>query len=288
MAGAATDVYEWLSCVLKGMACLCFPQCLQTLTGKFLLIMPKCVERYLRSEIICTFFGACGVFLFFKEIPPDLVCDINRDCANTFIKFLLEKQKWPEVLLLLTRKVNGEPPLGDCLLKGCNFSDLDLCALIPRLSAWDPRRMQLLGCLIDSGGEKARDEHWRLVPGMSGHRWSWGFHLVLEIPLNVAPFFSSGASHFATVARLMPCRLVLACRNSLRLREFHLPFLSCPLPCVRNLRCVEGPLALGVARGSLFLPMAGRTLPSAQDAVCIPVKLWHSFLVSGLGFGACF
>lgn len=164
MAGAATDVNEWLSCVLKGMACFCFPQCLQTLTGKFLLIMPKCVERYLRSEIICTFFGACGVFLSFKEIPPDLVCDINRDCANTFIKFLLEKQKWPEVLLLLTRKVNGEPPLGDCLLKGCNFSDLDLCALIPRLSAWDPRRMQLLGCLIDGGGEKARDEPWRLVP----------------------------------------------------------------------------------------------------------------------------
>uniref|UniRef100_A0A673TAS5 Tetratricopeptide repeat and ankyrin repeat containing 1 n=1 Tax=Suricata suricatta TaxID=37032 RepID=A0A673TAS5_SURSU len=86
-----------------------------------------------------------------QEIPPDLVCDINHDCANTFIKFLLEKQKWPEVLLLLTRKVSGELPLREGLFKGCNFSDLDLCAVIPRLSAWDPRRMQLLGCLIDSG-----------------------------------------------------------------------------------------------------------------------------------------
>uniref|UniRef100_A0A452TKQ3 Tetratricopeptide repeat and ankyrin repeat containing 1 n=1 Tax=Ursus maritimus TaxID=29073 RepID=A0A452TKQ3_URSMA len=93
--------------------------------------------------------AACSKDL--SEIPPDLVCDINRDCANTFIKFLLEKQKWPEVLLLLTRKVSGEPPLGDCLIKGCNFSDLDLCTVIPRLSTWDPRRMQLLGCLIDSG-----------------------------------------------------------------------------------------------------------------------------------------
>ncbi|XP_023368914.1 TPR and ankyrin repeat-containing protein 1 [Otolemur garnettii] len=85
------------------------------------------------------------------EIPPDLVCDINRDCANTFIKFLLEKQKWPEVLLLLTRKVSGEPPLGDCLIQDCSFSDLDICTIIPHLSAWDQRKTQLLGCLIDCG-----------------------------------------------------------------------------------------------------------------------------------------
>lgn len=66
----------------------------------------------------------CDVFLFLKEIPPDVVCDINRDCANTFIKCLLEKQKWPEVLLLLTGKVSGEPPLGDGLIKDCSFSSL--------------------------------------------------------------------------------------------------------------------------------------------------------------------
>lgn len=95
------------------------------------------------------------MFLFLKEIPPDLVCDINRDCANTFVKFLLEKQKWPEVLLLLTRKVSGEPPLGDCLIKNCDFSGLDLCAIIPPLSTWDQRRVQLLGRLVDSGGEHA-------------------------------------------------------------------------------------------------------------------------------------
>ncbi|XP_039699307.1 TPR and ankyrin repeat-containing protein 1 isoform X2 [Pteropus medius] len=86
-----------------------------------------------------------------QEIPPDVVCDINRDCANTFIKCLLEKQKWPEVLLLLTRKVSGEPPLGDCLIKDCSFSNLDLCTIIPLLRTWDQRRTQLLGCLVDRG-----------------------------------------------------------------------------------------------------------------------------------------
>lgn len=100
-------------------------------------------------------FLECGVFLFLKEIPPDLVCDINRDYANTFVKFLLEKQKWPEVLLLLTRKASGEPPLGDCLIKDCDLSGLDLCAIIRPLSTWDQRRVQLLGRLVDSGGEHA-------------------------------------------------------------------------------------------------------------------------------------
>eukprot|EP00069_Balaena_mysticetus_P001718 bmy_15542T0 len=86
-----------------------------------------------------------------SEIPPDLVYDIDRDCANAFIKFLLEKQKWPEVLLLLTRKVSGEPPFGDCLIKDCDLSNLDLCAILPHLSAWDQRRTLLLGHLIDHG-----------------------------------------------------------------------------------------------------------------------------------------
>lgn len=162
-------------------------------------------------------FLECGIFLFLKEIPPDLVCDINRDCANTFIKFLLEKQKWLEVLLLLTRKVSGEPPLGDCLIKGCNFSDLDLCAVIPRLSAWDPRRMQLLGCLIDSGGENACYEHWRLVP------WDARPPLVLGLShdfgdaFKFCPILFLHSFSFATVTRLMPCQWVRASRSSVSL-----------------------------------------------------------------------
>lgn len=157
----------------------------------------------------------CGLFLFLKEIPPDLVCDINRDCANTFIKSLLEKQKWPEVLLLLTRKVSGEPPLGDGLIKECDLSALDLCAIIPQLSTWDQRRTQLLGCLIDGGGEIAwmiRTGEWS--NGSPGYHLSQGLHLIVENPLNPASFSASTSSHFETVMGLMPRQWVLPCRNS--------------------------------------------------------------------------
>ncbi|XP_075403192.1 TPR and ankyrin repeat-containing protein 1 [Tenrec ecaudatus] len=105
-------------------------------------------KNFLKQEIVQRFLRLLSSL---QEIPPDLVCDINRDCANIFIKFLLEKQKWPEVLLLLTRKVSGEPPYGDCLIKDCSFWELDICAIIPHLSSWDQRKTQLLGCLIDSG-----------------------------------------------------------------------------------------------------------------------------------------
>ncbi|XP_008582190.1 PREDICTED: TPR and ankyrin repeat-containing protein 1 [Galeopterus variegatus] len=108
-------------------------------------LLPK---NFLKQEVVQKFLRLLSSL---QEIPPDLVCDINQDRANTFIKFLLEKQKWPEVLLLLTRKVSGEPPLGDCLIKACNFSDLDICTIIPHLSTWDQRKTQLLGLLIDSG-----------------------------------------------------------------------------------------------------------------------------------------
>ncbi|XP_053785696.1 TPR and ankyrin repeat-containing protein 1 isoform X2 [Desmodus rotundus] len=105
-------------------------------------------KNFMKQDVVQRFLRLLSSL---QEIPPDLVCDINCDGANAFIKFLLEKQKWPEVLLLLTRKVSGEPPLGDCLIKDCNFSDLDLCTIIPQLSAWDQRRAQLLGRLIDLG-----------------------------------------------------------------------------------------------------------------------------------------
>ncbi|XP_060036551.1 TPR and ankyrin repeat-containing protein 1 isoform X2 [Erinaceus europaeus] len=105
-------------------------------------------KNFLKQELVQRFLRLLSTL---QEIPPDLVCDINRDCANAFIKYLLEKQKWPEVLLLLTRKVSGEPPLGDCLLRDYSFLDLDLCSVIPHLSAWDHRRALLLGCLIQGG-----------------------------------------------------------------------------------------------------------------------------------------
>ncbi|XP_007943872.2 TPR and ankyrin repeat-containing protein 1 [Orycteropus afer afer] len=105
-------------------------------------------KSFLKQEIVQRFLRLLSSL---QEIPPDLVCDINPDCANTFIKFLLAKQKWPEVLLLLTRKASGVPPFGECLIKDCNLSDLDICAIIPHLRSWDHRKTQLLGRLIDSG-----------------------------------------------------------------------------------------------------------------------------------------
>ncbi|KAI5944999.1 TPR and ankyrin repeat-containing protein 1 [Manis javanica] len=105
-------------------------------------------KNFLKQDVVQRFLHLLSSL---QEIPPDLVCDINRNCASTFIKFLLEKQKFPEVLLLLTRKVSGELPRGAGLLRDCDFSSLDLCSVIPPLSTWDQRKTQLLGCLIDSG-----------------------------------------------------------------------------------------------------------------------------------------
>ncbi|XP_055414700.1 TPR and ankyrin repeat-containing protein 1 isoform X2 [Bubalus kerabau] len=105
-------------------------------------------KNFMKQEVVQKFLR---ILSSLQEIPPDLVCDIDRNCANTFLKFLLEKQKWPEVLLLLTRKVSGQPPLGDCLIKDCDLSTLDLCAILPHLKAWDQRRTLLLDRLIDHG-----------------------------------------------------------------------------------------------------------------------------------------
>lgn len=126
---------------------------------------------------------------FLKEIPPDLVCDINQDCANTFIKFLLAKRKWSEVLLLLAGRARGELSPGAGLIKDCNLSDLNICAVIPHLSAWDQRKTQLLGCLIDCGGEivggTAVESHLRVSKVGPG-----AFPLLLETLGNSASFLS--------------------------------------------------------------------------------------------------
>ncbi|XP_023410615.2 TPR and ankyrin repeat-containing protein 1 isoform X1 [Loxodonta africana] len=105
-------------------------------------------KNFLKQEIVQRFLRLLSSL---QEIPPDLACNINHDCANAFIKFLLEKQKWPEVLLLLTGKASGKPPFTAGVIKDCSLSDLDICAVIPHLSSWDQRKTQLLDCLIDSG-----------------------------------------------------------------------------------------------------------------------------------------
>ncbi|XP_037382087.1 TPR and ankyrin repeat-containing protein 1 isoform X2 [Talpa occidentalis] len=106
------------------------------------------LKNFLKQDVVQRFLRLLSSM---QEIPPDLVWDINGNYAKACIKFLLEKQKWPEVLLLLTRKVSGEPPLGEGFIPDCSFSDFDLCGFIPHLIAWDQRRILLLGLLIDSG-----------------------------------------------------------------------------------------------------------------------------------------
>uniref|UniRef100_A0A6I8P8F4 Tetratricopeptide repeat and ankyrin repeat containing 1 n=1 Tax=Ornithorhynchus anatinus TaxID=9258 RepID=A0A6I8P8F4_ORNAN len=104
----------------------------------------------------------------FPEIPPTLACDVDPHAASALIKSLLERQKWSEVLLLLTRKANGggEPHPGPGLIRTCDLSDLDIRVVIQHLSSWDDRRTHLLRCLIDRGAspEGPRQARERPLP----------------------------------------------------------------------------------------------------------------------------
>uniref|UniRef100_A0A4X2LFF3 Tetratricopeptide repeat and ankyrin repeat containing 1 n=1 Tax=Vombatus ursinus TaxID=29139 RepID=A0A4X2LFF3_VOMUR len=105
------------------------------------LLKHEVVQRFL--HLLSTIQG--------EILPPHVVCEFNHVCASAFIRLLLEKQKWHEVLLLLTGKANDESSVADGLIKNCNFSDLDIRTVIQHLSHWDRRRIYLLGCLIDCG-----------------------------------------------------------------------------------------------------------------------------------------
>ncbi|XP_030407140.1 TPR and ankyrin repeat-containing protein 1 isoform X3 [Gopherus evgoodei] len=86
-----------------------------------------------------------------KEIPEEMVCDIYDTCANSFIKLLLEKQMWHEVLLLLTRKANGEVPSCGGLIRNCSLSDLNIGSVIKQVDRLDKRRVHLVRCLLERG-----------------------------------------------------------------------------------------------------------------------------------------
>ncbi|XP_025957142.2 TPR and ankyrin repeat-containing protein 1 isoform X1 [Dromaius novaehollandiae] len=85
-----------------------------------------------------------------KEIPEGMVCDISHACANNFIKQLLEKQMWHEVLLLLTGKATGEKPSGGGLFKDCSLSDVDIGSIIRQCNRLD-EPVHLIRCLIERG-----------------------------------------------------------------------------------------------------------------------------------------
>ncbi|XP_067417029.1 TPR and ankyrin repeat-containing protein 1 isoform X2 [Emydura macquarii macquarii] len=86
-----------------------------------------------------------------KEIPEEMVCDIYDTCASCFIKLLLEKQMWHEVLLLLTRKANGEMPSCGGLIRNCSLSDLNIGSIIKQVDRLDKRRVHLIRCLLERG-----------------------------------------------------------------------------------------------------------------------------------------
>ncbi|NXK44072.1 TRNK1 protein, partial [Chauna torquata] len=85
-----------------------------------------------------------------KEIPKGVVCNICHACANSFIKQLLKKQMWHEVLLLLTGKASGEKTSGGGLFKTCSLSDVDIGSIIQRCDRLD-EQVHLIRCLIERG-----------------------------------------------------------------------------------------------------------------------------------------
>ncbi|XP_072709795.1 TPR and ankyrin repeat-containing protein 1 [Ciconia boyciana] len=85
-----------------------------------------------------------------KEIPEGVVCNISHDCANSFIKQLLEKQMWHKVLLLLTGKASGEDTSGGGLFKNCSLSDVDIGNVIQQCDRSD-KQVHLIRCLIEQG-----------------------------------------------------------------------------------------------------------------------------------------
>nr|XP_060637656.1 TPR and ankyrin repeat-containing protein 1 [Anolis sagrei ordinatus] len=86
-----------------------------------------------------------------REIPEEVVFDIPSACASHLIKLFLEKQKWHEVLLLLTRKATGEVASGEDLLKSCSLSDFDIGIVLEQMERSDKRRVPLIKCLIQRG-----------------------------------------------------------------------------------------------------------------------------------------
>ncbi|NXP27953.1 TRNK1 protein, partial [Scytalopus superciliaris] len=85
-----------------------------------------------------------------EEIPEEIPCNISNACANSFIKQLLEKQMWHQVLLLLTGKASGEKPSGGGLFKNCSLSDVDIGNIIQQCERSDTQ-VHLIRCLLERG-----------------------------------------------------------------------------------------------------------------------------------------
>lgn len=147
------SVQTYLSVSIKTKGCEC----------KILLL---CALNLMSSSEICLHGDGFCLFLTklccpdcLAEIPEGAVCNISQACANSFMKQLLKKQMWHEVLLLLTGKASGEKTSGGGLFKTCSLSDVDIGSVIQQCDGLD-EQIHLIRCLIKSGGEKL--QYWCL------------------------------------------------------------------------------------------------------------------------------
>nr|XP_033786416.1 TPR and ankyrin repeat-containing protein 1 isoform X2 [Geotrypetes seraphini]XP_033786417.1 TPR and ankyrin repeat-containing protein 1 isoform X2 [Geotrypetes seraphini] len=114
---------------------------------------PKQLVNFLSEEKVQRFLKKLATV---TEIPTEAVCDIPDCFANHLVTRLLNKRKWHEVLLLLTRNANGESPTQatgkeNGLLKNCHLQDFNISSIINQLCAGGKQRIQLLKCLLDRG-----------------------------------------------------------------------------------------------------------------------------------------
>ncbi|NXK91621.1 TRNK1 protein, partial [Formicarius rufipectus] len=106
-----------------------------------------CNKNVLKEEAVKRFLKLLSSL---EEIPGEIPCSISHACANSFIKQLLEKQMWHQVLLLLTGKASGENPSSGGLFKNCSLSDVDISNIIHQCDRSDTQ-VHLIRCLLERG-----------------------------------------------------------------------------------------------------------------------------------------
>ncbi|KAM3929731.1 TPR and ankyrin repeat-containing protein 1 [Leptodactylus fuscus] len=85
-----------------------------------------------------------------KEIPSDLKCDIPDSVAELLITQLIQKQRWQDVLLLLTRDANGES-VQEGLIQRCPLPKINIFHVINNLSPKMAFSLPLIKLLLQQG-----------------------------------------------------------------------------------------------------------------------------------------
>ncbi|XP_069469300.1 TPR and ankyrin repeat-containing protein 1 isoform X2 [Ambystoma mexicanum] len=104
-------------------------------------------ETLLKNERVKRFLHLLSLV---NEIPQDITCDIAECYAKVLVHDLLMKQRWHEVLMLLTRNANGDV-IQEGLFKHCCLSDFNIGNVVSHLGPMYKQRIQLLRCLFERG-----------------------------------------------------------------------------------------------------------------------------------------